>query len=85
MFTMKKYMILLVFSLIGLVSVADAQRKDAPNIVLIMADDLGYGDFSSYGAQKVKTPAVDALAAGGMRFSDAHTASSLCSPSLASA
>ncbi len=58
-----------------------AQQKQLPNIVIIMADDLGYGDFSSYGAQKVKTPAVDALANGGMRFTDAHTASSLCSPS----
>lgn len=52
-----------------------------PNIVLIVADDLGYGDFSCYGAVNISTPHVDGLAAGGVRFTDAYVASSLCSPS----
>ncbi len=52
-----------------------------PNIVLIYADDLGYGDFSCYGAEKVSTPNVDELAAGGVRFTDAHSASAVCTPS----
>lgn len=56
-------------------------RTAKPNIVLIVADDLGYGDLSSYGATKVLTPAIDALAAGGMKFSNAYVASSICSPS----
>lgn len=61
---------------------ANGQAKNTkPNIVIIMADDLGYGDFSCQGATKISTPAVDALAKNGMRFTDAHTASSLCSPS----
>lgn len=63
---------------------AEAQNRapsSHPNIVIIMADDLGYNDFSCQGAVKISTPAVDALAADGMRFTDAHTASSLCSPS----
>lgn len=52
-----------------------------PNIVLIVADDLGWGDLSSYGATKVSTPSIDALAKEGMRFSNAYVSSSLCSPS----
>lgn len=56
-------------------------QNDLPNIVVIMADDLGYGDFGCQGATKVSTPNVDALAAEGLRFTNAHTASSLCTPS----
>lgn len=59
----------------------EGQTSSRPHIVIIMADDLGYGDFSSYGASKVKTPNIDALASKGIYFTDAHTASSLCSPS----
>ena len=47
-------------------------RKDAPNVVLIFADDLGYGDVGCYGATKVQTPNIDRLAAEGRRFTDAH-------------
>ena len=42
-----------------------------PNVILINADDLGYGDLSCYGATKVKTPHIDRLAKEGMRFTDA--------------
>ncbi len=52
-----------------------------PNIVIILADDLGYGDLSCYGATKINTPNIDKLANQGMRFTDAHTSSSVCSPS----
>ena len=52
-----------------------------PNIVFILADDLGYGDVSCYGATKLKTPNIDRLARQGMKFTDAHTAASVCSPS----
>jgi len=52
-----------------------------PNIVLINADDLGYGDLSCYGATKLKTPNIDRLAREGRRFTDAHSASAVCSPS----
>ena len=52
-----------------------------PNVILINADDLGYGDLSCYGATKVKTPNIDRLAMEGIRFSDAHSASAVCSPS----
>jgi arylsulfatase A len=52
-----------------------------PNIVLILADDLGYGDIGCYGATKVKTPNLDRLAREGRRFTDAHSASAVCTPS----
>ena len=52
-----------------------------PNIVFIMADDMGYGDVGCFGATKILTPNMDRLAAGGVRFTDAHSASAVCSPS----
>lgn len=52
-----------------------------PNIVLIVADDLGFGDLGCYGATRIPTPNVDRLAAGGIRFSNAHATSSVCTPS----
>ena len=52
-----------------------------PNIVLINADDLGYGDLGCYGATRLQTPNIDRLAREGRRFTDAHSASAVCSPS----
>ena len=63
---------------------ATADRKataDKPNIVLIFADDLGYGDLSCYGATQIQTPNIDRLAAEGKRFTDAHSSSAVCTPS----
>ena len=59
-----------------------SEKKAAqPNIVLIYADDLGYGDVSCYGATKISTPNVDQLASQGLRFLNAHTTSATCTPS----
>lgn len=76
---MKKIALALVILLqiAGLIGVAEEQ----PNIVLIFVDDLGYGDLGCYGATKVKTPNIDKLAADGKRFTDAHSASAVCTPS----
>ena len=52
-----------------------------PNIVIIYADDLGYGDVGCHGATHVQTPNIDHLAKQGRRFTDAHTASAVCTPS----
>jgi arylsulfatase A-like enzyme len=52
-----------------------------PNVVLINCDDLGYGDLGCYGSTRNRTPVVDALAAGGIRFTDFYMASPVCSPS----
>lgn len=66
---------------LGSAAVFAATPSDKPNIVFIMADDVGYGDFGCYGATKVKTPHVDRLATQGLRFTDAHSMASLCTPS----
>ncbi len=52
-----------------------------PNIVLIYADDLGYGDLSCYGATQIQTPNIDKLAKQGLRFTNAHATSATCTPS----
>jgi len=52
-----------------------------PNIIVLLGDDIGYGDFGCYGATKVKTPAIDKVASQGLRFTDAHSASAVCTPS----
>jgi arylsulfatase A-like enzyme len=52
-----------------------------PNILFILADDLGYGDPGCYGQQKIKTPHVDRLAAEGMRFTQCYSGSTVCAPS----
>jgi len=51
-----------------------------PNIVFILADDIGYGDLGCYGATRVKTPRVDGLARQGIRFTDAHAPAAVCTP-----
>ncbi len=56
---------------------------ELPNIILIMADDLGYGDISCYGSTKIRTPNIDALAGGGMKFTDYHSNCPVCSPTRA--
>src|SRR5438874_10723982 len=58
---------------------ADAPRR--PNIIFILADDLGYGDLGCYGQQKIKTPNLDRLAARGMRFRQGFAGSTVCAPS----
>lgn len=59
-----------------------AREGDAlPDIVVVFADDLGHGDLSCYGARAFTTPVLDALAASGRRFTDAHAASAVCTPS----
>jgi arylsulfatase A-like enzyme len=62
-------------------SVTSSLRR--PSIILIMADDLGYGDLGCYGQTRVKTPNIDRLAAEGIRFTDFYAGSTVCSPSRA--
>src|ERR1700731_3386621 len=57
-----------------------ASAADRPNIVVILADDIGYGDLGCYGATKVKTPNVDKLTRAGMRFTEAYAPSAVCTP-----
>ncbi len=67
----------------GLSTAASGGSKRKPNIVLILADDLGYGDIGCYGSKINNTPNLDALAAGGMRFTDFHSNGPMCSPTRA--
>jgi len=66
---------------LGKTGVSLEKEKQEPNIILILADDLGYGDLSCYGATKIQTPAMDQMASEGMRFTNAYVCSSLSSPS----
>lgn len=61
-----------------------AQTPSRPNIVLILADDLGAGDLGCYGQTRIRTPHVDRMAAGGVRFEQAYAGSSVCAPSRCS-
>ena len=57
--------------------------KKAPNIIIIMADDLGYGDLGCYGHPSINTPNLDRMAAEGLRFTDFYSGGCLCTPSRA--
>src|SRR5206468_2772574 len=57
------------------------KRADVPNIIFILADDLGYGDLGCYGQKKIKTPNIDHLAEEGMRFTQCYAGSTVCAPS----
>ena len=59
----------------------DLRARSLPHIVVINADDLGYGDLGCYGATHFRTPNIDRLATEGRLFTDAHSASAVCSPS----
>ena len=64
-----------------LVTDSDIDSLSLPNIILIMADDLGYGDLGSYGQATIKTPELDAMAVSGMRFTDFYAGHTICPPS----
>src|SRR3954447_14935362 len=74
--------LLLVVCLLAAHSLAawGSQPSPPPNIVFILGDDIGYGDFGCYGATKIKTPHIDRLAQQGVRFTDAHSPSAMCTP-----
>ena len=65
---------------LGLVTSQVNHDLSRPNIIFILADDIGYGDLSCYGATKVRTPHLDELAATGVKFTDAHSAATVCTP-----
>jgi len=58
-----------------------APAADKPNIIFILADDLGYGDLGCYGQKKIRTPNIDQLAADGMRLTNHYAGSNVCAPS----
>ena len=75
--------LLICCALVAPVSLLVAAPKSSgakPNVIFILADDVGYGDFGCYGATKVKTPNIDRLAKEGLRFTDAHSPAATCTP-----
>jgi arylsulfatase A len=71
--------------LLGLLSTGGyaAQAQSRPNVIVIMVDDMGYGDLGCYGSQKIHTPRIDRMAAEGLRFTDFYSGTSVCAPSRA--
>ncbi|MDP6368133.1 MAG: sulfatase-like hydrolase/transferase, partial [Planctomycetota bacterium] len=61
-----------------------ATPRRAPNIIYILADDLGYGELGCYGQEKIRTPRLDTLAAEGMRFTRHYSGSAVCAPARCS-
>jgi len=61
-----------------------AKAQGKPNLLVILADDLGYGELGCYGQRKIKTPNIDRLAAQGMRFTQCYAGSTVCAPSRCS-
>ena len=60
-----------------------AKRPDKPNIIFILADDLGYGDLGCYGQKKIRTPNLDRMAAEGIRFTQHYAGNAVCAHSAA--
>ncbi|MCG9793139.1 sulfatase [Flavobacterium algicola] len=76
--------IILMSFFVGFITVnSNAQQQEKPNIIIIMADDMGYGDLSSYGSKLINTPNLDKLASEGIKFTDFHSNGSVCSPTRA--
>jgi arylsulfatase A len=69
--------------LIPFIGAAQQNSNKMPNIVLIMADDLGYGSLGCYGNKDIQTPNLDLMAANGMRFTDFHSSGTVCTPTRA--
>src|SRR5678816_136120 len=71
------------FGLLGLSRTAAEEQRGLPNIVVIVADDMGYADIGVHGCKDIPTPNIDALAASGIHFTDAYVSGPYCSPTRA--
>ena len=77
------YLFFVLFLTICLTLPGETRADDRPNIILLLADDLGYADLSCFGSPAVKTPNLDGLATDGMRFNKFYAASAVCTPTRA--
>src|SRR5688500_9987913 len=75
--------LVLILAALILVATHQAPAQRPPNVVLVMMDDLGYGDLGSYGASDVRTPNIDRLAREGVRLTDAYANGPVCTPTRA--
>lgn len=84
MYAMKMSLFLLAVTLLcPVLQASDTRLTEAPNVVIIYADDLGYGDLGCYGHPTIQTPHLDRMAAEGMRFTEFYSAAEVCTPSRA--
>lgn len=84
---MKKFILkflILIIPLSIIIKKTVYSQNPKPNIIFIMADDLGYGDLGCYGQEKIKTPSIDKLAEQGMRFTQFYAGATVCAPSRCS-
>lgn len=77
----QKTTIITSLAIIGAIQSSVEANSPQPNVILILADDIGYGDVGCYGATLIKTPNIDKMAEEGRRFTDAHSASAVSTPS----
>ncbi|MGA0327306.1 MAG: sulfatase-like hydrolase/transferase, partial [Limisphaerales bacterium] len=88
-FPMGRFLIVIMGALLEWVAGAAAgplpvpAMANQPNLIVILADDLGYGDLSCYGNKRFETPSLDQMASEGMRFTDFHSSGPVCSPTRA--
>jgi arylsulfatase A-like enzyme len=85
--SLRKNWLCLLLSLLGFnaaIVSAHAALESRPNVLFILADDLGYGDLGCYGQKRIKTPNLDRLAAEGTRFTQAYAGTTVCAPSRCS-
>ena len=81
---MRKQTLYVIFLIIFISCDTETDNNEiSPNIVFIFADDLGYGDLSSFGASDINTPNIDFIGKNGIKFTDFYSVSSVCTPSRA--
>jgi arylsulfatase A-like enzyme len=82
-FSLKQFAVAALGALSGIAGLQAAEGKSKPNVVVIIADDLGYGDLGFQGGKDIPTPHIDALASQGVRFSSGYVSGPYCSPTRA--
>ncbi len=80
---MKRTLTLLTALLLAPLAALHAAEAPKPNILIILADDMGYADIGVHGCKDIPTPNIDRLAKGGVRFTDAYANGSFCTPTRA--
>ena len=77
---MKRSQLLIAIIFLFITATAQTKKTNTPNIIFILADDLGYADLGCYGQQKTETPNLDKMAAAGMKFTQFYSGSTVCAP-----
>lgn len=80
----KRFFSLLILLSFGVLTFAQKSTSKKPNIILILADDLGYGDLSCYGSKRIHTPQLDKMASEGIKFTQFYAGSAVCTPTRVS-